>query len=524
MRWPTGRSQRRVGWCSSTKGMGCARRSIRLRMRLAAAVAIQWAYFGDEVLVVRMGALAGAAESWGGDWFGAEVSRAAQVMGVADRGQTLGSGPAAGLVVSRVEGVEAERAGLGLCCIAELEEVHQVVADGLVRDFPPAASQAIDSLPPAAPAPMISVTGWCGRSRRVTGCWWSTTASTCSARLPTWWPRSWSAAWRRGWWRRAARRRHGRRPLSARRGRTQPQGQLCGSRGPGLLDLERRFLAAVEVPRAQQGTGPVGTGSLGPGVVGTAVDNTTLFLCAAPWYHRRRCSSTSQWHRARRWCGSATASTSTRRPRSPPDPVAPFGNDFEDSENLEFGWSQSAVGLWPLAHVSLTQAEEFPIYNAKAFASIKSLVQISGNDPDQLAIVLQKNQAILTFGHLQEASSNHWRNELVALASAQDYHFGFMRDQVRPWKAAIDERAVGYPTHHAPSPTPTCSAATTSPGTRRGRRPSPARPSSNEPPYTSTNRRGTRPPTTSFRGAGWSGCRCCTRVGPATPRWRSTSD
>jgi hypothetical protein len=46
----------------------------------------------------------------------------------------------------------------------------------------------------------------------------------------------------------------------------------------------------------------------------------------------------------------------------------------------------------------------------------------------------------------------HWRNDVVALASASDYRFGFMRDQVRPWKAVIDEQAVGTPRTCGPSP------------------------------------------------------------------------
>lgn len=115
---------------------------------VAAAVAIQRALLDDEVLSVRMGVHVGSAEPRDGDWFGAEVNRAARVMGVAHGGQILVSGPAAGLVASRLEGVEMERVGLvRLRGIAEPEEVRQVMAEGLVRDFPPVAGQAIDTLP-----------------------------------------------------------------------------------------------------------------------------------------------------------------------------------------------------------------------------------------------------------------------------------------------------------------------------------------------------------------------------------------
>jgi hypothetical protein len=190
------------------------------------------------------------------------------------------------------------------------------------------------------------------------------------------------------------------------------------------------------------------------GPVGTGVDSTTVSLCAAQRYRppqvlldiARSSGETLVRERHGVYYDAATPIT--------PDPVAPFGYDFDDPENLEFWWSQGAVGLWPMSHVNLEQATKFRLFDNDALSDIQLLVALNGNDPDKLAAYLQKNQAILNFGHLQEVNTYHWRNDVVALATAQDYRFGSMRDQVKPWKAVIDERVVVYTTHPRSAPDP----------------------------------------------------------------------
>jgi hypothetical protein len=135
------------------------------------------------------------------------------------------------------------------------------------------------------------------------------------------------------------------------------------------------------------------------GPVGTGVDNTTVFLCAAQRYRPPQVlldiavspGETLVRERHGVYFDATTPIT--------PDPIAPFGYDFDDPENLEFWWSQGGVGLWPMAHVNLEQAQKFRLFDTDALADVKLLVQVNGNDPDQLAAFLQKNQAILNFGH-----------------------------------------------------------------------------------------------------------------------------
>jgi hypothetical protein len=134
------------------------------------------------------------------------------------------------------------------------------------------------------------------------------------------------------------------------------------------------------------------------------------------------------------------------------NPEAPYGYGFSDPANLEFWWSQGALGLWQVAETGLEQAERFRIFEADAMQDINLIVALNENDPDKLRNFLQANHAILNFGHLQQANTYHWRNDVVALASVVDHRFGQMRDQVHIWQATIDEQALVFTTHPLTEP------------------------------------------------------------------------
>lgn len=132
-----------------------------------------------------------------------------------------------------------------------------------------------------------------------------------------------------------------------------------------------------------------------------------------------------------------------------PDPEAPFGFDFDDPDNLEFWWSQGALGLWQLAHVNLSEAEKFRLLDSEANAQIKAMVALNEGDPDRVAAWVQANHAVVNFGHLREANTYAWRGESVAMATLVDHRFGQMRDQVHVWQATVDTEAYVFTTHPA---------------------------------------------------------------------------
>lgn len=132
-----------------------------------------------------------------------------------------------------------------------------------------------------------------------------------------------------------------------------------------------------------------------------------------------------------------------------PDPEAPFGYDFDDPDNLEFWWSQGALGLWQLAHVNLAEAEEYRLLESDANADIKALVALNEGDPDRVAEWVQANHDVVNFGHLREANTYAWRGQHTAMATLVDHRFGQMRDQVHAWQATVDTEAFVFTTHPA---------------------------------------------------------------------------
>lgn len=131
------------------------------------------------------------------------------------------------------------------------------------------------------------------------------------------------------------------------------------------------------------------------------------------------------------------------------NPEAPFGYDFDDVENLEFWWSQGAVGLWQLTDVGLAEAERFRILETEAMAPVAALVAINDGDPDRVRDWLQENHDAVNFGHLREANTYAWRGRTVAMATVLDHRFGQMRDQIHVWQATIDPEAYIFTTHPA---------------------------------------------------------------------------
>ncbi len=130
-------------------------------------------------------------------------------------------------------------------------------------------------------------------------------------------------------------------------------------------------------------------------------------------------------------------------------PEAPFGYDFADRDNLEFWWSQGAIGMWQVADAGLKAADEFRLFESELMAPVKALVALNDGDPERIKEWLRVNHAVVNFGHLREANTYAWRGTHVALATVVDHRFGEMRDQIHAWQATIDAEAYVYTTHPA---------------------------------------------------------------------------
>jgi predicted ATPase/class 3 adenylate cyclase len=116
---------------------------------ILAAIAIQRALSGDDQLALRVGIHFGQAEQRDGDWFGTTLNRTARIMSIAHGGQVLVSRAVASILDPRsLHGATFERLGLvRLRGLTEPEQIFQVVADGLVAEFPALSGLESDTLP-----------------------------------------------------------------------------------------------------------------------------------------------------------------------------------------------------------------------------------------------------------------------------------------------------------------------------------------------------------------------------------------
>ena len=200
------------------------------------------------------------------------------------------------------------------------------------------------------------------------------------------------------------------------------------------------------------------------------------------------------------------------------NPVAPYGKDFDDRANLPFWWSLGALGMWPLAEVSVEAGNEFRLWETSEFGDINLLASINDYDPAKIRVWEQERAAVINFGFLSEANTYAYREPKVSLASVLDHRFGEMRDQGHAWQAAIDENAMVFTTHPGDrtSRSRPCGATTASRATGPARRRCRGRRSIGARRCTSTSRSGTSRPTR------WCGA-CSSTARSPTPTCRRTT-
>jgi predicted ATPase/class 3 adenylate cyclase len=157
------------GLVFATGGDGFAAAFWRAGEAVAAALAAQRGLAGQEwpeaiSLKVRVGLHTGEAEERGGDYFGAEVSRAARLMAIAHGGQIVCSQTTADLARGHLpRGVSlADRGEHRLRDLSEPLRVFEVGSDSLPSHFPPLLS--MDAFPGNLP---LQVSSFIGRDMEV---------------------------------------------------------------------------------------------------------------------------------------------------------------------------------------------------------------------------------------------------------------------------------------------------------------------------------------------------------------------
>ncbi|MGI9600278.1 MAG: hypothetical protein ACR2QE_00205 [Acidimicrobiales bacterium] len=179
----------------------------------------------------------------------------------------------------------------------------------------------------------------------------------------------------------------------------------------------------------------------------TPTDTTTTFFCAAERYRpprlivkvARQDSPTVTRERHGVYVDASTPIID--------DPVAPFGYDFDDPDNLPFWWSTGGIGMWQLAEMSVAEADQYRLWESDSFQLITQLRDVNGGDVERIKAWEQANHMILNLGFLAEGNTYSYRTGKVALASVLDHRKGELRDQVHMWQATIDTEARVFTTH-----------------------------------------------------------------------------
>jgi len=129
------------------------------------------------------------------------------------------------------------------------------------------------------------------------------------------------------------------------------------------------------------------------------------------------------------------------------NPVAPYGYDFDNIDNLPFWWSQGALTSWQLVPQTIATANRWDLWDTSLFSSyaaIKSLAQL----PSLLVQGAARELAhFAAAGVLGEAHTTTWRSPDAMLSSVVDHRFGDAMEQVHAWQATLDPQALVFTTH-----------------------------------------------------------------------------
>jgi hypothetical protein len=129
------------------------------------------------------------------------------------------------------------------------------------------------------------------------------------------------------------------------------------------------------------------------------------------------------------------------------DPVAPYGRDFEDPDNLEFWWERGAQPAWQITPITVDAINAYDLWDTPTFAPFQPLRDIVGDDTAAAQTLLQGLAPVLSFALLDEANTVTYRTGEVMLSTVQDFRPGTYSDQHHVWQATLDEHAIVFTTN-----------------------------------------------------------------------------
>ena len=130
-----------------------------------------------------------------------------------------------------------------------------------------------------------------------------------------------------------------------------------------------------------------------------------------------------------------------------PNPVAPYGYDFNDPNNIPFWWERGAQTAWQVVPNTIQTLDKYNLWDSSFYAPFKPLRDLVGNDMVAAQRLAQALAPGLTFGLLTDVNTYTYRTPDVMLSTAQDYRPGVFSEQTQISQATLDEHALVFTTH-----------------------------------------------------------------------------
>jgi hypothetical protein len=133
-------------------------------------------------------------------------------------------------------------------------------------------------------------------------------------------------------------------------------------------------------------------------------------------------------------------------------PVAPYGKDFTDPDNIPFWWERGALTAWPVVPLTLETIYQYDLWETEAFGQFLALKDIVGQDFELGRTLAHALRKLINVGLLDEVNTYTYRTGDVMLSTAQDYRPGAHGNQYHAWQATLGARASVFTTHPANEP------------------------------------------------------------------------
>ncbi len=129
-----------------------------------------------------------------------------------------------------------------------------------------------------------------------------------------------------------------------------------------------------------------------------------------------------------------------------PNPIAPYGYDFDDIDNVDFWWERGAQPAWQIADITIDTIDAYDLWDTPTFEQFQPLRDLVGDDRDAARALLQSLSPTLSFALLNEANTVTYRDRHTMLSTVNDFRPGTYSDQHHVWQATLSEDAIVFTT------------------------------------------------------------------------------